>query len=386
MVRSLDPLPFVTCGDDMAAVWSKGKTDAYFCNLESVGLVVNREKSFRSPDALVFVEKLFYQKRVDQPAIPAGRLVFSALTRAKASRTSAPSWATLGQVINDCLTQAAGKRWLRLAIWDTARTLHPEAFSVWEKSGRPVHWPKSLGGWGILNPEDPSKLVAPPNVRKAAAIAITSGRPQLLAHKEETPMPKVFKDIIQMVHDHSHPQERAGENAMPLDDVVEVLHSKLGSLVRGDPFLAASDRRYRAPKGREFRKVVRELTGRWLSVKPLSDKAALSYEEKLYISLPILSVVLAKKAGIPPTFLRDEITRNSVFVPCEQVQRRMSLMDSIANRPPRRHVDAAARYPRTFADWDICRITSHHTQDSSSGNNPRVCDRCGKIRRNEAEL
>jgi hypothetical protein len=55
---------FAVCGDDLVAVWPRAVCDRYEANLEALGLVVNRAKSFRG-DAAVFCEQYGRLTRTD---------------------------------------------------------------------------------------------------------------------------------------------------------------------------------------------------------------------------------------------------------------------------------------------------------------------------------
>jgi hypothetical protein len=332
ITNSDNGMPFVTCGDDMAAVWMPNQSEAYFANLESIGLVVNRKKSFRSRDALVFVEKQFVFDGLYRPALPAGRMVFSALTRAKATRDNAPAWVTLPSVINT--TMEGQPRWRRRAIMKIAELLHPDAFHVWKRSGRPIHWPVALGGWGINHPDDPRKLTAPLKLRKAAAVAITSGDvhggPRRLQFREFQPLPKVLRDLSQDVRSRASPQNDAADS-IPLDEAMEVIHQKMGALLRGDPFTPYQDRKYIAPRAKEFRKAVNDLASQWGGVHPLSDKAALSYEDSNRISLSTLAIALSERTGILPALPGNRSRPHDALVPHEWVRRRQDLLQELTS-------------------------------------------------------
>jgi hypothetical protein len=69
-------------GDDMIARWEKRDTESYFHNLETLGLVVNREKSLRSWYGAVFAERYFY---LSCEKLPASRRT-QGLSRSRRSR------------------------------------------------------------------------------------------------------------------------------------------------------------------------------------------------------------------------------------------------------------------------------------------------------------
>jgi hypothetical protein len=220
-------------GDDFAAAWTSMHRDYYETNLRRLGMKVNDNKSYYSTSGLVFLEVLYTGRREmftargmhdhwatnSQKQEPLSKILawqteralakaqsirnnlppreggelypalvvtrvsrvrLSALVSAKrqarqsegAGEDQLPAWLTLSSAITSSYEEATTS-WMRERVLDISRDMHPETYRQWNQSGLPLHWPQSLGGWGLPGPQQ-----APIEFRKAAA-AILNGRQDL---------------------------------------------------------------------------------------------------------------------------------------------------------------------------------------------------------------
>lgn len=210
------------CGDDLIAAWTIRHSEEYFNALASVGLKRNTNKEFRSSQGGVFVEKAFGVRTVSkqvtnhllkelsspQPTLwdfvkvklplkenqkahqqtiiykkitYVTRPLLSAITLAKAfaragnvrpnsQQQDAPAFLTLGPCLTTEWSQCT-EPWRKAAVLTIARRIHAKVWKAMENSGVPLHYPRSLGGWGI-----PGKPEAPRRFRKAAAVILLGQR------------------------------------------------------------------------------------------------------------------------------------------------------------------------------------------------------------------
>jgi hypothetical protein len=188
----------------MGAYWPTAMSQLYFQSLAALGLVVNFSKTYRSPTGLIFVEELFKLGRPrtlsaqeEPPAPPAHqgpiaitlwdwvrqelgdpserkyikatwfvRPRLSAITMAKRFERgddTTPLWQVLPAV--DCeQSSLATEPWRKARVRAIIQSLHGATIKRMADTGLPLHWPKSLGGWGFSGKQE-----APAHFRKAAA-------------------------------------------------------------------------------------------------------------------------------------------------------------------------------------------------------------------------
>jgi len=210
---AMERVPVAICGDDLVAAWTVRHTQEYHRQLLEVGLVANTSKEYRSTTGAVFVEKLFRLKRCSQTMViplkrhrvetnnlwewikvqipntattkrktvfykvfQVQRPLLSAVVQAKRhARNSSgkrnnqdvPQHFTLGP----CIAEESDKctePWRKTALLQFAKQVHAKLVNSMERSGVPLHFPQSLGGWGF-----PGKQGAPVAFRKAAAVSAT---------------------------------------------------------------------------------------------------------------------------------------------------------------------------------------------------------------------
>ena len=205
-------LPYIICGDDMAAYWPEKVSVLYMNHLHATcGLKVNKRKTFRSPTGCIFVErcfeldpKVYYRKateveptkkhpynltlwdvimpdvlrrkgRVEIPYRKLRQIVrpqLSALSLAKKNDNGSqddvkPDWMILPDVYKEQYGRA-DTRWRKERVMELLRLLHPSTVKMMEASGIPLAWPRELGGYGF-----PGRNTAPTFYKKAAAVLLT---------------------------------------------------------------------------------------------------------------------------------------------------------------------------------------------------------------------
>jgi len=226
--------PFAIGGDDFIGAWTKRHTAHYEKRLEKLGLKVNHHKTFKSKVGGVFLEKLFIlrDKHVTEeyrpheadtvPQTPTlwawieqlfhpsssttkvvkrlhlvERPLLSALVSAKnhgqRDEEGVPAYLSLPTVLRNEFN-ACKEPWRRKALLALSEKLHSSTYSRWKKSDMPIHWPQSLGGWGV-----PGKPEAPRLYRKAAAIILNGQRhvqKKLLVNFVTSRAPKNLRRIL----------------------------------------------------------------------------------------------------------------------------------------------------------------------------------------------
>jgi len=201
--------PFVSCGDDFGAAWTRAHEGEYFKAIGNLGLVLNVHKTFSSQrtsngsetdqlNGLVFVERLFLVRKTDAPVgvnkwvdpitnkfvsrgngLPVtsdNERILPTITAVQRPTLSAivaakPTGATADEVpiyykLGPILTQEARKcnRVQTEVLCDIAKIAHAQVVKRMVRTNVPLHWPIDLGGWGF-----PGKQEATALWRKAAA-------------------------------------------------------------------------------------------------------------------------------------------------------------------------------------------------------------------------
>jgi len=213
---------FSACGDDFVAAWTTGAQRTYYRVLDELGLKLNPTKTYESATGAVFVEELYSFKRVGDVSV---NIPQPELTRSRPGRPTLFDFIPLhvrqkigvkepdmyrkigymqsrwhqrptlsaillakrdGMVprgeermpihllLGDLLTgewEASRKPWRKDAVMRLAFHKHRVPLLNMKKSGVPLYWPKSLGGWGL-----PGKQSAPRQFRKAAAVILNGRR------------------------------------------------------------------------------------------------------------------------------------------------------------------------------------------------------------------
>jgi len=325
---------FSVCGDDMIAAWTTTKQRTYYENLEKLGLVLNRYKTYESPTGGVFIEELYQVSdrtrwikiptgsKGTRPVTPPARILRQTigkvleiessdrrqLTFRVVSHTVRPKLSAILQAkrsgmnpqddhvpphlsLPAIITAEAAKTslgWRKQAIDTIMRIAHKGTISNMEKSGVPLYWPRELGGWGLPPPK--GKPVAPAKFRKAAA-SILNGQSQLrrdymrvfqLARAPKH-LRKIIRDQLTIV---DNLPERLSDEAepKPLEEVEGEVIARTLAYHSFDPFfdkrsslkIASVD-----TVAKHIKRVLAQGLKKWQSAKPIdSSKAVKLLEQK----------------------------------------------------------------------------------------------------------
>jgi hypothetical protein len=339
------------CGDDLVAAWTTNAQSRYYTMIKEVGLVLNEHKTYESKSGAVFTEQLYlirsWSRREDEtplpdtwtgPGIHTGpptlwdwvnrelslknlpkstmtkyvkvhhvvRPLLSATITAKRRGSlmheKVPLYLSLGSILT-AEHSACGEPWRQEALLSIARRVHASTWRIWEQSKLPIHWPSSLGGWGV-----PGKPEAPVPFRRAAAV-ILNGQPEL-----GKKLMQLFLSAVSPLHLRgklrllteciSNTPERLPEFDLParpskLKDALGEMVSRLLAYHSFDP---AYDKRKSKSKtykanaiGRKVRKLVQQALSKWRSVKPMDPNKvgkALARVESLMVDTKYLTSLL----------------------------------------------------------------------------------------------
>jgi hypothetical protein len=330
--------PFAVGGDDFIGAWTTRHRQLYEKNITDLGLKVNRHKTFTSPVGGIFLEKLFLlgskevpqeyraheadqapvlstlfewiahafhpnqeQRKLVRKLSLVERPLLSALCSAKAHgrrgvAEGVPAYLSLPSVLQEAV-KLSSEPWRKKAVIRVGEQVHATTFSRWRKSGIPMCWPQSLGGWGV--PGVPS---APSHFRKAAASILSehanarAQQKKLLSTFVVSAAPKNLRKILdrqvemtcnlpeQLPAAEVDEQRHGSYEPVFLHDAVGTVVARTLSFYSLDPESSKLDTRKAATVGeiaRRIRRIIDSYATRWKSVKPIDPHKAVQLDASL---------------------------------------------------------------------------------------------------------
>jgi hypothetical protein len=367
------------CGDDLIAAWTSEFSETYFDVLKLIGLKRNVNKEYRSKLGGVFIEKAFTVRKHIGEELPQPpetdskpgevslwayiklkfnnneyykpsirrqkymkihyiqRPLLSAIVLAKAfaragmvrpskGQEDAPAFLTLGP----CLTKEwnmSSEPWRKAAVIHVAMKIHRRVISRMEKSGIPLFYPRSLGGWGL-----PGKQVAPSRFRKASA-AILNGQGELqkklsnifLFSKAPAYLRKKLNKGLKAIQDYP---ERFSPSAKPmtLQEASRDYTSRVLAYHGHDPTKSKLQQiRYKnvGTIARLINNTIDKANKTWKSAKPMAASKALKlhniFETKM-VDTQYMNILLGRN-GVYDNAVRDIIGSKgqSHFIPLDNI-------------------------------------------------------------------